>query len=167
MPNRNFRHFAAATLGAGALVGAGAAAPALADHHMKDDAPMSVRADVMTAEGEPAGRVMFEQTDHGVVIKARLMNLSPGEHGFHIHETGACSPDFKAAGGHYDPLRAKHGFDSEGGYHVGDLPNIIVEADGTAAADFFAPQLTLKSYENDRYPFTLDDADGSAVMVHA
>jgi len=159
----DFKHRAAAALGAGAL----ATAPALADHHKTGDAPMTVRADVMTAKGENAGRVIFEQTDHGVVVKARLMNLDPGEHGFHIHETGACSPDFKAAGGHYDPLRAKHGFESEGGYHVGDLPNIIVESDGTASADFFAPQLTLEAYENDRYPFTLNDADGSAVMVHA
>jgi len=167
MRSSNFRSYAAAALGVGALVAAGAATPALADHHMKGDAPMAVRADVMTAEGEPAGRVVFEQTEHGVVVKARLMNLDPGEHGFHIHETGACRPDFQAAGGHYDPLRAKHGFESDGGYHVGDLPNIIVEADGTAAADFFAPQLTLSPQEDNRYPFTLDDVDGSAIMVHA
>lgn len=164
---RDFRHLTATALAASGLFTLAAAAPALADHHIKDDAPMTVRADVTTAAGEPAGRVVFEQADHGVVVKARLINLSPGEHGFHLHETGACSPDFKAAGGHYDPLGATHGFDSEGGYHVGDLPNVIVEADGTANADFFVPQVSLSSQEDDRYPFTLDDADGSAVMIHA
>jgi len=122
---------------------------------------------VMTDTGESAGTVTFEQVLHGVAISARLENLTEGAHGFHIHETGACSPDFGAAGGHYDTLGANHGFDSSGGYHVGDLPNIYVASDGTARADFFAPHLSLAPKAENDYPFTLSDADGSAVMVHA
>ena len=153
------------------LAGALACSPAMAQNHAAmDHASMddtsSIEVQLRTEQGQNAGTVTFEQVEHGVAITARLANLPEGPHGFHIHETGACSPTFKAAGGHYNPLDANHGFDSPGGYHVGDLPNIYVAADGTATADFFAPQLSLMD-ANDRYPFSLRDADGSAVMVHA
>lgn len=127
----------------------------------------TIETSVRTADGKDAGVISFEQTDHGVLVTARLKNLAEGPHGFHIHETGACTPDFTAAGGHYDPLGAEHGFHSPGGYHVGDLPNIRAGADGTAEAEFFVPQVTLTGPENDRYPYTLADADGSAIMIHA
>lgn len=141
-----------------------AAAPSHADHH---EPKGMVEAKVTTADGRDAGMVTFEQGEHGVLVVAHLKNLSQGPHGFHIHETGACTPDFKAAGSHYNPLDAEHGFESEGGYHVGDLPNVHVGADGTAMTEFFVPQVTLTGPENDRYPYTLDDADGSAIMIHA
>jgi len=152
----------ASALGALAI----ATSPGLAQDYATEENE-SIDVSVMTAEGENAGMVTFEQALHGVVVTARLENLTEGPHGFHIHETGSCSPDFGAAGGHYDPLNAVHGFDSPGGYHVGDLPNIHVEADGTATADFFVPQITLSGADNGRYPFTLSDTDGSAVMIHA
>lgn len=154
------RHRTIATVAAWAA--ALAAAPALAQEEAE-----TIEAQVMTADGQSAGTVTFEQVDHGVVVTARLQNLPEGPHGFHIHETGACEPDFGAAGGHYDPLDAAHGFDAPGGYHVGDLPNVYVASDGTATADVFAPQLTLAPDEDDEVPFTLRDADGSAIMVHA
>jgi Cu-Zn family superoxide dismutase len=155
-----------AAIGALALAGT----PAFAQHmamHQPSSETAKTQVAVMTADGQEAGTVTFEQTRHGVTITARLRNLSEGPHGFHIHETGACEPDFQAAGGHYNPLDAAHGFDSEGGYHVGDLPNIYVQADGTATADFFAPQLALAAKEDNSYPFTLQDHDGSAIMIHA
>ena len=139
-----------------------AIAPALA----QEDAQV-VEAQVMTESGESAGTVTFEQVDHGIVVSARLQNLPEGPHGFHIHETGACEPTFQAAGGHYSPRETVHGFDSPEGHHAGDLPNVHVAADGTATADFFAPQLTLAQDDDDSAPFTLRDADGSAIMVHA
>lgn len=125
-------------------------------------------AEVMTEDGQNAGTVTFTQVDHGVVVNADLQNLPEGPHGFHIHETGACQPDFQAAGGHYAAGGNEHGFDSEAGYHAGDLPNIHVAADGTARADFFAPHLSLAEGAQDpnAEPFTLRDADGSAIMVH-
>ena len=154
------RHRSIAILAA--CTSAFAIAPALA----QEDAQI-IEAQVMTESGESAGTVTFEQVDHGVVVTARLENLPEGPHAFHIHETGACEPDFQAAGGHYNPADAAHGFDTPEGYHAGDLPNVYVAADGTAAADFFAPQLTLAEEDDDSAPYTLRDADGSAVMIHA
>lgn len=138
------------------------AAPVLAQN---DD--QSVQAQVMTADGQQAGTVTFTQLANGVLVEADLQNLPEGEHGFHIHETGACEPDFQAAGGHYSPASNEHGFDSPNGPHVGDLPNIHVSADGMAMVDHFTSQLTLASEDDDQAPFTLADSDGSAIMVHA
>lgn len=126
-----------------------------------------LEAQVMTADGQEAGTVTFRQAEHGVVVTAQLRNLPEGPHGFHVHETGACEPDFTAAGGHYNPAGAEHGFDTAEGHHAGDLPNIHVAADGTAAAEVFAPQFTLSSGGGDGAPFALNDEDGSAIMVHA
>lgn len=152
------------------LTAACAATMPAANAHEMSDAPSkddTVSVSVTNAQGKDAGTVTFEQMQHGVVIRARLMNLTEGGHGFHLHETGKCSPDFKAAGGHYNPLGSGHGFDTENGYHVGDLPNIFAGADGIAQADLFVPQVTLRAKNGRTYPFTLDDADGSALIIHA
>jgi Cu-Zn family superoxide dismutase len=122
---------------------------------------------VERADGTAAGTVAFTDTPHGVLIEARLENLPEGPHGFHIHETGACAPDFQAAGGHYAPAGTEHGYRNESGYHAGDLPNVHVQADGTATADVFAPWLTLADSPKADAPYPLDDGDGSAIMVHA
>ena len=124
-------------------------------------------AEVMTKSGESAGTVTFRQVEHGIVITAELENLPEGPHGFHVHETGACEPDFEAAGSHYAPQGSEHGYDVAGGHHAGDLPNIYVQADGTARADIFASWLTLgEGGGGESGPFTLNDQDGSAIMVH-
>ncbi|RDC70974.1 superoxide dismutase family protein [Rhodovulum sp. 12E13] len=130
-------------------------------------AARALEAAVELADGTSAGTVTFTETPHGVLIEARLENLPEGPHGFHIHETGACAPDFQAAGGHYTPADTEHGYRNESGYHAGDLPNIHVQADGTATADIFAPWLTLAESPKADAPYPLDDGDGSAIMVHA
>ena len=129
----------------------------------------TLEAQVQTEDGTSAGTVNFEQVEHGLVITARLENLPEGPHGFHIHEQGECTPSFDAAGGHYNPNEAEHGFDTPEGYHAGDLPNIYVASDGTATADFFVPHLTLEEMTDDagEPPYTLRDENGSAIMVHA
>lgn len=126
-----------------------------------------IEADITTADGRDAGTVTFQQAKYGVLITVRLKNLTTGTHGFHIHETGSCAPDFNAAGSHYNPGASDHGFHSEKGYHAGDLPNVQIGPDGTAKAEFFVPKLTLGEPEADRLPHTLADADGSAIMIHA
>ena len=87
-------------------------------------------ANLIDLDGEEIGRATFSMTPPGIVIvRAEASGLEDGEHGFHIHETGACDPDdgFASAGGHYvgedDPM---HGPGVEGGPHAGDLPNAIV-----------------------------------------
>ena len=134
-------------------------------HTEADDQTKSVT--LSTADGGEAGTATFRQALHGVIIVLDLKNLTPGPHGLHIHETGACAPDFKAAGGHYNPTGAEHGFDTEGGFHIGDLPNITIAADGSARGEVFVPQVSLSGPVDERYPHTLRDADGSAIMIDA
>jgi Cu-Zn family superoxide dismutase len=113
-------------------------------------------------DGAPMGTVTLTQGPKGVLVSADLEGLAPGAHGFHIHETGACSPDFDAAGGHYNPGGTGHGVLDAGGFHAGDLPNVLAGADGNARADFFTPNVTLA----DGAANSLFDADGSAIIVH-
>ncbi|QSQ27943.1 superoxide dismutase family protein [Pyxidicoccus parkwayensis] len=115
---------------------------------------------VKDAQGKDVGEVTLEQTAQGVVVKGTLSNLPPGEHAFHIHETGKCeAPDFKTAGGHFNPTKKAHGMMSPKGKHQGDLPNLYVDQTGTVKFDTFSQNgLTVKA---------LFDKDGSAVVVHA
>ena len=115
------------------------------------------------------GTVRFRQAVSGVLIMADLKGLAPGGHAFIIHETGTCTPDFDAAGDHFNPAEVEHGFIhpawKRGGAreaHGGDLPNIYAASDGTARADFFTEGITLDEYQD----HTVFDADGSAIIVH-
>lgn len=127
-----------------------------------------ISADLVTSDGATAGTVVFRQVEHGLLMTADLTNLPEGPHGFHIHEKGVCEDDFQSAGGHYAPRDNEHGYDSDDGFHAGDLPNIYAQADGTAKADVFVPWLTLDedADDEDDGPFTLHTKDGTAIMVH-
>lgn len=113
-------------------------------------------------DGAELGTVTIEQGPQGLIIAADVRGLSPGDHGFHIHETGSCEPDFAAAGDHFNPTGASHGARHGPDRHAGDLPNLYVAADGTARVDFFTDAATLDAGP----PHSLFDADGSAVIIH-
>ena len=119
-------------------------------------------ATIMDAGGASLGTVTLTQGPQGVLVSADLNNLPPGGHGFHIHGVGACSPDFSAAGAHFNPGDETHGFLHSSGQHAGDLPNIYAGADGSARADVFASQVTLAAGED----HSLFDSDGSAFIMH-
>lgn len=118
-------------------------------------------AEMMDPKGNSMGRVTLTQTPNGVLLKAELRNLAPGGHGFHVHENGSCSPDFKAAGDHYNPTGAGHGLNHGGGSHAGDMPNIYAAADGTAVAEVMNAKISLSDG-----PSSVFDGDGSAIIVH-
>lgn len=113
-------------------------------------------------DGTAMGTVTLTQGPHGVIIAADLTGLTPGGHGFHIHETGSCTPDFTAAGDHFTPKAQGHGYLHEAGFHAGDLPNIYAAADGTVRVDVFTSDVTLTA----DVAHSLFDEDGSAIIVH-
>ena len=113
-------------------------------------------------DGEEMGAVTLTQGPRGVLVQARVSGLSAGPHGFHIHETGACAPDFSAAGDHFNPTGVGHGPLHAGGHHAGDLPNLIAHDNGDALADYYTADVTLA----DGPAHSLFDADGSAFIIH-
>jgi Cu-Zn family superoxide dismutase len=142
------------TLAAAILAAAMAPAAALAEG--------AATATLTGPDGAAMGTVTLTAAPHGVLVSADVTGLAPGPHGFHIHETGACAPDFKAAGGHYNPAGAGHGLMHEGGHHAGDLPNIHANAEGAAQADYFTADVSF----DEGAANTLFDADGSAIIIH-
>ncbi len=118
-------------------------------------------AELKGPDGAEIGSVTLIQTPHGVLVQADLKNLTEGAHGFHIHENGSCAPDFKAAGGHYNPKGSGHGLNHEGGFHAGDMPNLYVGGNGKVRADVFNAAVTLKDGDT-----TLFDNNGSSIIIH-
>ena len=132
---------------------------------------ITAMAQLMTPAGESMGSVRFTQGESSVLIEAEAKGLEPGGHSFAIHSVGACTPDFSAAGGHFDPQENQgQGFvhsnwnrrDSPVGAHGGDLPNLYAASDGTARADFITTGVTLQSGQR----HSLFDSDGSAILIH-
>lgn len=104
------------------------------------------------------GEVHFTETGSGVKVVADVQGLSPGKHGFHIHEYGDCTaPDAKSAGGHFNPFDKPHGGPEDEERHVGDLGNITAGEDGNASYERVDSHLKL-SGEN--------SIVGLAVVVH-
>ena len=133
---------------------------------MKTNEMHKIKVHAVTAEGVEGslGTVTFIKADQGgLVVKPDLQGLPPGKHGFHIHENPSCEPDMKdgksgaalKAGSHFDPTKSgKHDY-PQGNGHLGDLPALTVNADGTATSAVQAPRLSL------------DAIQGRALMIHA
>jgi Cu-Zn family superoxide dismutase len=119
-------------------------------------------AELKNAKGEAVGTVQLTETPAGVLVHASLSGLPPGVHAFHIHDVGQCeAPDFKSAGGHFNPGGQHHGFASPQGAHAGDLPNLYVPENGKIEVDVLARGVTLGSG-----PTGLFDANGASLVVH-
>lgn len=113
--------------------------------------------------GDHLGTVTITETEHGLQFDPQLSGLTPGLHGFHLHQNPSCQPADKdgktvpalAAGGHYDPDLSGHHDLPWGDGHRGDLPSLYVDSNGHATVPVLAPRLTLA------------DLPGRAVMIHA
>ena len=154
MPSPKLPVLAAAL--AGSVLLAGCATTGAVDA----DTAQTVVAPLRKADGTPAGAATATVLPSGrISITVAVLGISPGPHGVHVHTTGACTPTFAAAGGHWNPGGATHGLEGAPGQHAGDMPNITVNADGTGTLTYLLdPAATLAG---------LQDADGSAFVVHA
>jgi Cu-Zn family superoxide dismutase len=104
------------------------------------------------------GIVTFEVVKGGVRVVASISGLSPGKHGFHIHEFGDCSSeDGMAAGAHFNPTTMPHSGPMSEKRHVGDLGNVEADQDGNARVDYVDSMLKLEG------PASIL---GRAVIVH-
>ncbi len=100
------------------------------------------------------GTIRFKDSAKGLEITPNLHGLSPGAHGFHIHQKANCGDKGLAALGHFDPEKTDEHLGPYQDGHLGDLPKLMVDAKGLAKQISYAPNLSLA------------DLKGHSVMIH-
>jgi len=117
------------------------------------------------AKGADVGTATILPKGSGVEVKLDLKNLPPGVHAVHFHQKPQCDPpDFKSAGGHFNPTGKQHGFDNPQGHHAGDMMNFTVKANGTARTTVKDADVVLG---NGSEANSLLANGGTSIMVHA
>src|SRR5207244_10719985 len=113
-----------------------------------------------TAGNKVSGTVTFTEVADGVQVRAEISGLTPGNHGFHVHEFGDCSAaDVSSAGAHFNPTSKPHAGPESAERHVGDMGNVQADASGNAKLEYVDHQISLTNDER--------SAIGRSVVVHA
>jgi len=133
---------------------------ALAQEHKEMAKVEKAVAVLQSTEGSKvSGRIFFTRTGAGIHVQGEVVGLTPGKHGFHIHEFGdTTSTDGKSAGGHFNPGGQPHAGPDAEHRHAGDFGNIEAGSDGVAKFDFVDKHITL---DGDKSIL------GRGVVVHA
>ena len=120
------------------------------------------KVELKDAQGKAIGDVIIWDQGPGVALELKLHDLTPGDHAIHFHAVPKCEgPDFKSAGGHFNPESKKHGFDSPDGHHAGDMKNFMVPKSGKVKTELEDADVTLKEG-----PHSLL-TNGAAIVIHA
>eukprot|EP00966_Prymnesium_polylepis_P277682 6415428-Prymnesium_polylepis.1 len=111
-------------------------------------------------ESDVSGIVFFQEVQkHHVRVIGTISNLTPGVHGFHIHEFGDLTNGCKSACSHLNPYGTKHGGPHDKERHVGDLGNIEANESGQANIDFIDDQIRLRRFRR--------NIVGRMLVIHA
>ncbi|MFN3726581.1 MAG: superoxide dismutase family protein [Allosphingosinicella sp.] len=125
--------------------------------------PAEASARILDAAGRQLAAASAVQQNDGLRISVSSSGLRAGTYGLHVHAVGRCDPpDFTSAGGHWNPTMRQHGSQNPQGPHRGDLPNLIVGANGQGEIAFTIPDARLSGGVGGML-----DADGAAIVVHA
>lgn len=115
------------------------------------------------AQGKVIGTATLTPGSGGVKIAVTVTGVAPGMHGFHVHAVGKCEgPEFKSAGGHFNPASREHGLENPKGSHAGDMPNLSVGPDGTGKGELLARGASLDAGAGSLFP-----EGGTSVVLHA
>src|SRR5438105_13726729 len=97
-----------------------------------------------TAGNKVTGTVTFTPVADGVQVHAEIAGLTPGKHGFHVHEFGDCSAaDASSAGAHFNPTNQPHAGPDAAARHEGDMGNVEADASGNAKLHYADDQISL------------------------
>lgn len=129
---------------------------------LADEVTVNVNAISEKGVGAAIGTIKFSDSAAGLVVTPNLKGLKAGDHGFHIHQNPECGAKEKdgkitaglAAGGHYDPAKSEKHEGPKGHGHMGDLPVLVVGADGAANHAMTVARLKVA------------DIKGRAVVIH-
>ncbi len=127
--------------------------------------PIAAIAEVRDAKGVVLGRATFSVLSGGVGvwIEVVVSGLPAGVHGISIHENGVCQgPEFRSAGGHFNPRGRQHGLAHREGANAGDLPNMVVNDAGKARYEAANVRITLGEGAN-----SLFKPGGTSLVIHA
>ena len=130
----------------------------------KSPAPLKAIAVLHPTEGNKvSGTISFTEVADGVQIQAEITGLTPGNHGFHVHQFGDCSAastngSIFEYGGHFNPTNKPHAGPDAVERHVGDMGNIEADASGSAKLDYLDHHI---SVANDK-----ESVIGRSVVVH-
>lgn len=129
------------------------------------EAPKQIKVQMTNASGQDVGFAIFKTVKKGVKVKIELKNLEFGLHAVHIHQNAVCdAPDFKSAGGHFNPDGKHHGYMNPMGHHNGDMPeSVSVGEDHTGEATFVLQSISL----DPAAPNSLFLHGGTSIVVHA
>ncbi len=120
------------------------------------------------AKGNDVGTATIEfpsTKQPGVIVKLDVKDLPPGVHAVHFHQNPKCdAPDFKSAGGHFNPTNKQHGFDNPQGHHAGDMMNFTVEENGKAKATVKDDEVTMGPPTEWNSLFV---NEGTSIIIHA
>jgi Cu-Zn family superoxide dismutase len=128
-------------------------------------APVALDVPLINASGDAVGLATFTENAEEVTVRLLIEGLSPGEHGWHLHEFGVCEPGgaepFSSAGGHWNPTAQPHGAPDAEEHHVGDFGNLVASADGLAEIEITTTDFTFEAGVTSVY-----DEDGTAIVIH-
>lgn len=125
--------------------------------------PLESQVAVTAPDGRVLANARLSSAVGGVRVYVQSAGLPAGTYAVHIHQVGTCEgAGFTAAGPHWNPTNREHGASNPAGTHLGDLPNLVVAANGEGSIGFVVRNATMSGPEN-----AVIDADGAAVVVHA
>ena len=112
------------------------------------------------ARGHHSGSItLYPLQGHATLVTVNVRGLTPGFHGFHIHEFGNCADNGNAAGGHFNPMSMPHSSPDATSHHAGDFGNVTAGANGEVHTKFTTRSVTVSPGQR--------SAVGKAVILHA
>lgn len=120
-----------------------------ADAHDAESHKATVQAAIATmfpvGNSGATGSVTFKKVEGGIEVSGTVRQLTPGLHGFHVHEFGNLSDleTGESAGGHFNPTGDEHGPRDSEQRHAGDFGNVQADSEGTATFSFVDTKISL------------------------
>ena len=121
------------------------------------------KATISATKTEIPGNGTISFVQDGTEVDMKLELNFPSKAGqvlaVHIHEHGDCGNAGNDAHGHWNPTKSNHGKWGEGQFHLGDIGNVQLDANGKATLNLETNLWTVGTGAT-------NDVVGKAIMIH-